>query len=136
MDCVYQAYDRHMRGVGYHRINQHSAFSYWRRVLQGHIGYTEQAVAPIIIERLLDGSSCDFFVEHTYLPIESILHSSTLFKDFDPTAMNKYYGEYVEKITLQPAIYFLLSNQHAVYSETVPTKGFPVMAIQIMKKEF
>jgi len=45
---------------------------------------------------------------------------------------HRLYGEYVDKITLAPAIYLLHGSQHAVYSEAVPD-GLPVLAIQLRR---
>jgi hypothetical protein len=49
--------------------------------------------------------------------------------------INASFGEQVQRVTLEPAIYLLLNQAHAVFSSKVPEKGGPIMALQVYERE-
>lgn len=149
-DCVYHAWAQHM-----HHLNASLNVLSWdmynliRMGIGNERGPTYGGIVPVIVKTLSEAYGCSMRVQHRIwtpeMYITDVVHGKSGL-DIGPNEMYRFYavhliddaskeglfGEEVERITLEPAIYLLLNTSHAMFSETVP-KGGPIMALQVYK---
>lgn len=137
MDCVYEAYLDYMDYYGVRTgAKDRLVWRYLKWYTHGgKPQYTFGGVAPFIVQRLayLHGLTCGTFYR-VYTPEHYIAVAKEHYKNhfwlMNIIIKNTEWVE-VDKIRGFPGIYLLLTNQHAVFSESVPTYGTPIMLIQI-----
>jgi hypothetical protein len=94
---------------------------------------THGCVVPYIVRYM--AKTMDLGVE-----AQHCLHTPKMYLNSAETsaqvAIIKYedFGEYADPLALEPAIYLLNADNHAVFAETVPDYGVPVMALQLRKE--
>ena len=131
MHCVYDAFEAHMLAIG-----EKSYMGVWDEYLKqkrmSHDDNPNQdtfaGIVPWLYWNMLfqhnlrSPSVVEMKLERTYVTLP----------EYMPDAQNqiqreivfqrtRYWGREVDKITLEPAIYCMLSERHAQYVETIPT---------------
>lgn len=92
-------------------------------------GPTPGPIVPFVIRRLAHLHELSVTVEHSVF--EKIHHVDDADNKIQKLiAQHTDFGNYVQQIRLEPAIYTLIDIGHAVFSETVP-RGVPTMALQL-----
>jgi len=145
MDCLFWAYSEHILDLGLRP--KPSDYSYYRMLKVYTHGFTPQStfggIAPWMVGRLarrhglsVRMNSVIFRYSHYSAMLEDII------RDLSPVQamfwgrqrsilLHTHFDIWRRVINLHPAIYLLLDSQHAVYSETVPAHGTPIMALQL-----
>lgn len=145
MHCVYTAYEKHLEYLGveidFHDW-LHSDWEYYVYVKELTHGErdcpTWGGIVPTLISEMAAEYDLEAKIEHRifggkeYYMGDDMAEEMMLARWIIDSAN---FGQLVETITLEPAIYLLLADGHATFSETVPVKGVPVMALQLQKKE-
>jgi hypothetical protein len=140
VDCVYHAYADYMEWLGepvtpcdyrYYKI-----LKWWTHGSKPQ--YTFGGVAPWIIGKLtgLHGLTCATFYR-VYTPAHFTLVAQKYYKShfgrmYEIIKRTKWVE--VNSISGFPGIYFLLTGQHAMFSDCVPKYGTPIMLIQLWKE--
>ena len=131
MHCVYTAYCNHLFYLKTYPKDDSYAYETIKRIT--HDGtlniFTHVSVVPYLITVMARRHDLSVRIERT----------EWCACDVYDNEIQKYvisvsdYGVLVSEITLEPAIYLLFDAHHAVFSETVPKTGFPVMALRLEK---
>jgi hypothetical protein len=130
MHCVYTAFDQHVKFL--RRPIPAAIFDTYLHCKQfAHESvneYTFAGVVPWMYARMLQTLNAwltvklSMQIQYHYVPWSSMLAEAGEGGN-KRLVMNQtaYIGEQVEKITLSPAIYCLLNDQHATFSKEIPT---------------
>lgn len=138
-NCVYYAYRDHLLYLGLEPSRADwFLYSTIKKLTQSPVDYTYNGIVPLMIECMARAKGLDMKVQHYLWTKEMCL----AFAIDDNASMLMRLGiitgdfqEEVDKITLEPAIYLLYGQRHAIFSTCVPRKGIPVMAIQLSDKK-
>lgn len=131
-DCVYTAFIDHAKYLGV-EVSPYSLKTFHRKksYAQAINEFTWGGIVPSLIEYL-----CEWYplhiahIEHTVWTPEFYAADAPSFEAGRMTLLSDW-GEHVKAITLQPAIYGLLSSNHAVFSTSVPIGEWVILAIQL-----
>lgn len=130
MHCTYLAFDNHMRAIGEPSYLA-PWYEYLKRKKASHdenaYQYTFAGVLPwlywymLLEHNLRSDRTVEMKLERSYITLPEYMpeaHNQTQ-RDI---MMNKtrFWGKQVEQITLEPAVYCLLNEQHAQFSSTKP----------------
>lgn len=135
MDCVYYAYQEYMEYLGESASHWELVkFRLMRKTLQGGNGPTKGCIAPWLIQNLarrkglsvIAQTGYDMTPGHWEKSASNVLASA---------ASGRVRWWAVDKTFIQPAIYLMWGQQHAVFSPSVPDYGIPVIGIHIYRKE-
>lgn len=151
-DCVYRAWVDHMAYLGFLKSDFFPLLSAWdlyiciRRGVGNENGYTYGGIVPVIFRAMSGMYGCSVKVQYRIWTPEMYIAdiegggsgldqkckhvAAWLVRDM---VSERIFGVEVDRITLAPAVYLLLNQSHAVFSESVPTGG-PVMALQVYKE--
>lgn len=141
MDCLYDAYIDYLKYLRFGIIDFDYEYLHYRilKKLTHGVGnqYTFGGVAPWMIYKLSMTMGIPIFIQYRLYTIAD--YWNIAFKDYPKRLKHirkaleflRINGHEVDELTYQPAIYLLLTDQHAVFSETVPNYGYPIMAIQL-----
>jgi hypothetical protein len=101
----------------------------WRRHFRS--AFTPMALAPIIVTTLAryNGLLCEMEYNEWWNQETLMQEAETMAEMF--VILGTDYGKEVETITLEPAIYCMVSSKHAQFGAVVPTKGVAGMAIRL-----
>jgi len=140
MDCVLNAYKSHLYYLG-HKPNSTDEIIYKliKKRTHGTMNiYTNGGIVPLLISSMAWlGHGLTTEIQHT---IWSKNHYLVFAKNSQKNTSMKLaiiagnFGEYVNSITKQPAIYLILDFNHAMFSMEKP-KGVPTMAIKLISKK-
>jgi hypothetical protein len=137
MDCVYHAYADNLEWLGIRAtLVDYECYKLLKRWTHGSKPqYTFGGVAPFIVSRLASLHGLPTFTVYKIYTPE--LHIEVAKKYYSShykrlrAIINHTEWHEVDSIRIEPAIYLLLTESHAVFSERVPRYGIPVTAIQI-----
>lgn len=111
--------------------------TYKRLKIIGQGDVQRMTVAPLIpwiIQRLASKNGFRIKIQarivtpdHLFAASENYIQKFAVWRMYDKIIV-------VDELTLAPAIYLLLNENHATFATSVPIIGFPVMAIQLIKK--
>lgn len=143
MNCVYDAF---AQAVKYHGLPEY--YDVWMKYVESKkmvygnmMPYVFAGIVPWLYADLLmefnikNRQKLSMIIQWNYVTWQEVFEEADEKHKAIMNFMTEYKGENVDQITLQPAIYGLLNEQHAVFSETIPDwKGARIiMAIQIRK---
>ncbi len=139
-DCVLHAYFCHVKHIfpGAYRpaIRSHDVTAYdvtKRLTHDERYGPTLGCMVPLIVQQMGLNLSLLVIVQHRLHTPAMYLRSAE--NDVQRALIRpEDFGEYADPLTLEPAIYLLNADNHAVFAETVPDYGVPVMALQLRKE--
>jgi len=135
MDCVYFAYVSHLEDMGEKaRLGELAYFKAMRRLLNNNQdGMTPISIAPYIVGRLARRHGMVAVVQTShYMTGEHWVNAAP--SDYAQLAAAATDWQYIDRVTLEPAIYGLWSENHALYSKAVPPNRVSVVAIQLRRK--
>ena len=136
LNCVYDAYVEHLKDLD---LTPFKLDQFIYDVLKSQYHWhrpepTYGGVVPMIIDGMRRHHKLDMRVQHGLLTKAHHLEDAQNPRQFLLIEMHsQLFGEYAFPLTLEPAIYLLYADSHAIYSRTVPTYGMPIMAIQLRK---
>lgn len=141
MDCVYHAYADYMEWLNIRvaplDYKIYKVLKWWTHGSKPQ--YTFGGVAPWIINKLVRRHRVRLFMfeYRIYTPEHLIAYAKKYypahFKRMKCAIESEYwYGLATSKLTLEPAIYLLLGEQHAIFATKIPTHGMPVAAIKLI----
>lgn len=135
MDCVYHAYTDYMRylgeQVGYTDLLYWKTLKWWTHGSKPQ--YTFGGVAPWIIDKLagLHGyfvvAVCRIYTPAHYIEAARVNHPAHYKRMRAIIQKTNWWQD--NNLYNYAGIYFLLANQHAIFSRTIPTYGIPNMQI-------
>lgn len=143
-DCVYHAWMQHMHYLDIPPgILSWEIYTLVRRSVGNKNGFTYGGIVPVLVAALSGLYGCKVSVQYRIWTPEMYVADVKDGKSGLEDELTKYaldliicamidgtFGEEADRITLEPAVYLLLNQSHAVFSETVP-RGGPVMALQV-----
>ena len=137
MNCVLDAYTAHLCHLCCSE-NKLDIYLYEtiKRLTQSP-GYTFGGTVPFIIESMAKTHRLSIKVEHrvwTQTHYMAYAQSNNMNRFAKLAIVLGNFGNEVNKITLEPAIYLMWNSNHAIFSTEVPRKGVPVMAIKLIDK--
>lgn len=137
MHCVFHAYGAHLVYLGVTRVDWDWEYYKWfMELTHGEVDCpTWGGIIPCLIDYLAYGRGLVVSAQHRAFGSKEYYKSDEMSRYAHDIRRRPDWGLLVETITLKPAIYLLLADGHATFSETVPVKGVPVMALQLQKKE-
>lgn len=132
MNCVYDAFVDYMKYTKQRMLPDSIKCVRYLLLIRLIQGYEPQStfggVVPWIYKWLIVRKYL-FNIQHTLFTWDHWMNAAE--NDWQRLIVSETdFGEYVDQITLKPAVYLMLDSQHAVFSETVPS-GIPIMAIQL-----
>lgn len=129
MHCLYVAYQRHLIHLGCPPSKADWYLYKGMRAAFRVEGATPGPIVPFVIRRLASLRGLSVEVEHSVFEKgHHVVDAQN--KTQRLIAQHTSFGKYVQRVTLEPAIYTLIDVSHAVFSETVPA-GVPTIALQI-----
>jgi hypothetical protein len=139
MDCVYHAFKDYLYYLDEKPFK--TDYLYYRTLkwfMQGsRPQYTFGGITPWIIDRLSSYHGHYIYTEYrVYTPDHYIEVADKYYPAHSwrmRMIMNLTRWHEVETIRLHPAIFLLLTGQHAIFSTKVPDYGTPIMSIQIRR---
>lgn len=98
---------------------------------------TSGVIVPAIYRLIMTGRDLGLRIQHRVCDKGHYIDEAE--KTLNPVgvaiARTTDYGEFVETITLQPAVYLCLAGHHANFAEVVPQEGGVLMALQFYQSE-
>ncbi len=136
MNCVYDAYRYHLDDL---KMSLHYMdWSNYERLKHFTHGHQDQptygGIVPCLIGWMRLIHDLEMRIQHGLLTKAHHLEETQTLRQ-RLIIQNTDFGVYAFPLTLEPAIYLLYADSHAVYSRTVPTYGVPIMAIQLRRPE-
>lgn len=145
MNCVYTAFSDHMKAIG--ELEYGTVFdAYLRFKAKTHGPKPQNTFAGIIPwlynqmlfqHNLLSTDRIEMKIERSYLDLAEYMQEATEVQQRTMLFQTSYYGQWVDEISLSPAIYCMLNEQHAMYAEEIPAwKGARILfAVQLIRME-
>jgi len=98
---------------------------------------TSGVIVPTIFRLVAARQGLEVAIQHRVCDKGHYIHEAE--KTLSPVgvaiARSSDFGELVETITLQPAVYLCLAGHHALFAETVPERGGVLMALQFYQPQ-
>lgn len=133
-DCVHTAFIDYTHFLGVNTPRSLELFHSAKRMLQDVHEFTWGGIVPCVLEYLgLYYGLRIATVQHTIWTPEFYEADAPNWRAASAVAFAEW-GEHVKAITLQPAIYGLLSSNHAVFSTSIPIGEWVILAIQLERK--
>jgi hypothetical protein len=143
-NCVYNAWYWHMLYLGIEPgLFSWELYTAIRRSVGNEKGFTYGGIVPGLMRTLSGAYGCSVTIQYRIWTPEMYLadirdgksnieygyfHKAVHF--IEDMVSEDAFGDEVMRITLRPAVYLLLNQSHAVFSEEV-SKGGPVMAVRV-----
>jgi len=145
MDCVYRAYLDYLKFLGLEpHEDEHKQYLWLKSISHDSVNdFVSGGVTPYIIDTLsmtFHEMQAEGYVLHPEFDLRYWMNKYKSEND-NVKLLMAYNGIFAPELTNPkgikpfPAIYLLLQQQHAIFSEKVPAEGMPIMAISLYIKE-
>ena len=127
MNCVYDAFEQHLEYIG--EPNYASIFDYYKKLKTMSHGekaqYTFAGLVPWFYWQMLwehnlrSPNTIEMKIQRSYLPSQAYMPQAT---EIQRALLmeTSFWGKF-EPVTVAPAIYCMLNEQHAYFGEEVPS---------------
>lgn len=145
MNCVYTAFNNHLAAIDQPEyMNVFKEYRLRKEVAHPDpLYFTFAGIVPwlywhmLLTHNTLSRVQVEMRIQRHYVPLLELFEEANDAQKIIMSQNTKFWGAQVDKVTLEPAIYCMLNEQHAYYAEEIPSSPGAriIMAIQLMRQE-